>query len=304
MHMFTHLLDDIGIPKDWRHMDGAGVHTYKWINSSGYEMFVKYHWKTNQGVESLVNDSQVQAITNQAHASLDLFDSIKAGNFPSWTLKVQLMDPSIVGALDFDPLDVTKTWPEAQFPMRTIGTMTLNQTVDNFFTENEQVAFSPSNIVPGIYYSDDKLLQARLFSYPDTQRHRLGGNYLMLPVNAPRCPFHNNQQDGVMNFMKRSSAINYFPSQMNGVTNAPVYPIRSDTLNGKATRGVIPLQNNFAQAGALFATYDAGRQQRFISRLISALQPPVSVSTRNIIIGYWSQVNNATIGESLRNAFD
>jgi len=303
MHMFTHLLDDIGIPANFRQMDGSGVHTFKWINSTGYEKFVKYHWKTNQGVASLIDDASVNAITSPNHASMDLYNSIMSGQYPSWSLKVQIMDPTVVDSLDFDPLDVTKTWPVDQFPLMDVGTMTLNQTIDNFFTENEQTAFAPSNIVPGIYYSDDKLLQARLFSYPDTQRYRLGGNYLMLPVNAPRVSYHNNHIDGVMNFMKRSSAINYFPSNIDTVGNAPAYPIRNDLLTGKATRAIIDKENNFAQAGVLFGTYDTARQNRFIARLIQALQAPVAVSTRNTIIGYWSNVNNGTIGAALRTAF-
>jgi catalase len=302
--MFTHLLDDIGIPKDFRHMDGNGVHTYKWISKNGVSMYVKYHWISNQGVESLITDEQVKNITNPGHATLDLYESILHGNYPSWTMKVQVMDPTNIGGLNFDPLDVTKTWPEDQFPSREVGVMTLNQNIDNFFNENEQLAFSPSHIVPGIYYSDDKLLQARIFSYPDTQRYRLGGNYLMLPVNAPRCPFHNNHFDGAMNFMHRSSQVNYFPSRVEKTTNADSFPTRSDNLSGIPVRQVIPLQNDFHQVTLLYQSFDAARKQRFIARVISSLQPPVAVDTRNIVIAYWTQVDNITLGPALRAAFN
>jgi len=301
--MFTHLLDDIGIPADYRHMDGNGVHTYKWIAKSGAEVFVKYNLESLQGVVSLVNDSQVQAITNPGHATLDLHNSIKAGNFPKWAVKIQIMDPKNFSYLDFDPLDVTKTWPVDLFPLKTIGVLTLDQTVDNYFTDTEQLAFSPSNIVPGIYYSDDKMLQARLFSYPDTQRYRLGGNYLLLPINAPRCPFHNNNRDGVMNFVHRTSEVNYFPSHVDPVTNAPRFPTNQESVTGPPTRGVIPLQNNFEQPGQKFLSFDAARQQRFIARLVATLAPPVSVETRKIVIGYWAQADNTILGPALRAAF-
>lgn len=303
LHMFTHLLDDIGIPADYRHMDGHGVHTYKWISKAGVEWFVKYTLLSHQGVVSLINDDQVKNITNPGHATLDLYDHIKAGNFPKWTVQVQILDPKNITDLDFDPLDVTKTWPVDHFPLKTVGVLTLDENVDNYFTDTEQLAFSPSSIVPGIYYSDDKMLQARLFSYPDTQRYRLGGNYQLLPINAPRCPFHNNNRDGVMNFVHRTSEVNYFPSRVDTVTNAPAYPTNTEPLSGVPTRGVIPLTNNFKQAGARFLSFASDRQQRFIARLIATLAPPVAVDTRNIVIGYWSQADNTILGPALRKAY-
>jgi len=282
--MFTFLLDDIGIPKDYRHMDGFGVHTFKWINSSGFETLVKYHWKTRQGVESLVNDSQVAAVGNHAHAQADLHNTIKAGNFPIWDLKVQTMTTVDINALGFDPLDVTKIWPENLFPLQNVGYMILNETISNFFHENEQLAFGPAIVVPGIYYSDDKLLQGRIFSYPDTQRHRLGGNYLMLPVNQPRCPYRVNMFDGEGNFMQRTKPVNYFPSVNDPATNAPSYPTRSDTLNGQAVRTIIAPENNFAQAGVRYNSWDVDRKERFHQRLADALSgPTISVATRD----YW-----------------
>jgi len=202
--------------------------------------------------------------------------------------------------LDFDPLDVTKTWPEDKFPLMNVGIMTLSQNIDNFFHENEQLAFSPSLVVPGIYYSDDKLLQARLFSYPDTQRYRLGGNYLMLPVNAPRCSFHNNHIDGVMNFMKRVSAINYFPSDIEGASNYPFYFTRNDTLQGLATRSVIDKQNNFAQAGKRYSLFDPERRLRFQQRIIDAFAEENLIPF--VIKQTWIQYWNAThpeIGNAL-----
>eukprot|EP00026_Physarum_polycephalum_P007982 Phypoly_transcript_08055.p1 GENE.Phypoly_transcript_08055~~Phypoly_transcript_08055.p1 ORF type:complete len:505 (-),score=95.63 Phypoly_transcript_08055:45-1559(-) len=301
---FTYLFDDVGVPTDFRHMDGAGVHTYRWISASGKEKFVKYWWFTQQGVASLETDEQVKNITNADYATLDLFTSIEAGEFPSWILKVQVLDPADVDQFDFDILDPTKVWPFDKVPLIEVGIMTLNETVSNYFTETEQLAFAPSNIVPGIFYSEDKLLQARLFSYPDAQRYRLGGNYLLLPVNAPRCPFMNHHYDGVMNIVKRSSEINYFPSKINGVTNAKPYPTDTAPIYGTPTRGVVPKTDDFTQAGQLFRSYDPARQQRFIGRLVGTLQDPkLPDGIREIIIGYWNQVDCNTLGPALRRAF-
>eukprot|EP00029_Vermamoeba_vermiformis_P008104 TRINITY_DN369_c0_g1_i1.p1 TRINITY_DN369_c0_g1~~TRINITY_DN369_c0_g1_i1.p1 ORF type:complete len:585 (+),score=186.13 TRINITY_DN369_c0_g1_i1:133-1887(+) len=300
MHMFTWLLDDVGIPRDYRHMDGFGVHTYTWINRESQNVLVKYHWVSEQGVESLINDEQVRAIKNHKHATQDLYDSIAAGQFPKWKLFVQKMDPSIADRLPFDPLDPTKTWPESDFPMHEVGEMTLNQNVDNFFNENEQAAFSPSMIVPGIYYSDDKLLQARLFSYPDTQRYRLGGNYLMLPVNAPRNSHFNNMHNGRMNFMKRTSAVNYHPSRIQPVAEAANSPTRFGAFNTTAQRVTIDREENFMQATERYNKFDTDRKYRFQMRLVEAYSDNrISDSIRTKWVNYWRAVHT-DLGEVVR----
>lgn len=304
MHMFTFLLDDVGIPTDFRHMDGAGVHTFRWISASGAELYVKYTWESHQGVDNLETEDEVKNITNPGHATLDLYTSIENGDFPKWSLHVQLLDPKRINDFDFDPLDPTKIWPTDLIPSMEVGVLVLNETVDNFFAENELLAFAPSNIVPGIDYSEDKLLQARLFSYPDTQRYRIGGNYLLLPVNAPRCPFQNHNYDGVMNFGVPQSAINYFPSQLNNIRNAPAYPVDSAVQQGRPTRGTIAKTNDFKQPGDRYRSFDSARRQRFIARLIATLKDPqLTPGIRNTIISYWSQVDNVTLGPALRAAF-
>ena len=208
MHMFTFLFDDVGIPLNYRHMEGFGVNTYTLINRAGKPHLVKFHWKPTCGVKCLLDDEAVTVGgTCHSHATKDLYDSIAAGNFPEWKLYIQTIDPDHEDKFDFDPLDVTKTWPEDIIPLQPVGRMVLNKNIDNFFAENEQIAFCPAIIVPGIHYSDDKLLQTRIFSYADTQRHRLGPNYLMLPVNAPKCAHHNNHHDGFMNFMHRDEEV-------------------------------------------------------------------------------------------------
>ncbi|KAK9081610.1 hypothetical protein Sjap_026644 [Stephania japonica] len=220
LHMFTFLFDDIGIPQDYRHMDGSGVNTYTLINKAGKAHYVKFHWRPTCG---------------------DLYDSIAAGNYPEWKLFIQIIDLDHEDKFDFDPLDVTKTWPEDILPLMPVGRMVLNKNVDNFFAENEQLAFCPGVIVPSVYYSDDKLLQTRVFSYSDIQRHRLGPNYLLLPANAPKCAHHNNHHEGFMNFMHRDEEVNYFPSRFDPVRHAETYPIPPNICRGKREKGVVAI---------------------------------------------------------------
>ena len=169
------------------------------------------------------------------------------------------MDPANEDKYDFDPLDATKTWPEDIFPLQPVGRLVLNRNVDNFFQENEQLAFAPGAIVPGITYSNDKLLQTRIFSYPDTQRYRVGPNYLLLPVNAPKCAHHNNHFDGIMNFMHRDSDVNYFPSRIQPARHAAPYPLSRELIQGQRTKQVIGKENNFSQAGARWRSFDPAR---------------------------------------------
>lgn len=200
------------------------------------------------------------------------------------------MDPCHEDALDFDPLDVTKVWPEDVFPLHPVGRMVLNQNPDNFFNENEQLAFCPGIIVPGVAVTEDKLLQTRIFSYADTQRYRLGPNYLQIPVNMPKCPHHNNHHDGAMNTMTRTQEVNYFPSRHDPVRHAQPHPINAKHLSGTRERRMISKENNFAQAGARFRSLEKARAERLVSRIADALASPrVSLEVRRIWIGYWSQ---------------
>ncbi|KAK9109452.1 hypothetical protein Sjap_017512 [Stephania japonica] len=243
LHMFTFLFDDIGIPQDYRHMDGSGVNTYTLINKAG-----KAHY--------------------------DLNDSIAAGNYPEWKLFIQIIDLDHEDKFDFDPLDVTKTWPEDILPLMPVGRMVLNKNVDNFFAENEQLAFCPGVIVPSVYYSDDKLLQTRVFSYSDIQRHRLGPNYLLLPANAPKCAHHNNHHEGFMNFMHRDEEVNYFPSRFDPVRHAETYPIPPNICRGKREKCIIEKENNFKQPGERYRSFTPERQDWFIQRWVEALSDP------------------------------
>jgi catalase len=301
MHMFTFLMDDIGIPTDYRHMEGFGVHTFVLVNREGRESLVKFHWKPTCGVKCLLDDEAVLVGgKNHSHATQDLYDAIARGEYPEWRLFVQTMDPADEDKFDFDPLDVTKTWPEDIFPLQPVGRMVLNRNPDNFFLENEQLAFCPALIVPGIHYSDDKLLQTRIFSYQDTQRHRLGGNYLMLPPNAPKNAHHNNHHDGFMNFMHRDEEVNYFPSRFDPARHAERFPAPSRPLAGRRERAVIAKENNFAQPGARFRSWDSARQERFITRIAEGLllDPRTTQEIRRIWVGYLSQCD-ANLGKRL-----
>lgn len=294
LHMFTFLLDDVGIPKDYRHIPGFGVHTFKLVDKQGKETFVKFHWVPEQGIKSLSDDEAANVGgRNHSHATQDLIKAIDAKEFPAWRMMIQTLKLEDEDKYDFDPLDVTKVWPEDVFPLRPVGRMILDRNIDNFFNENEMLAFSPAIIVPGIQYSDDKLLQARLFSYSDTQRHRLGPNYQLLPVNAPRHPYHNNHHDGLMNPTHRDEEVNYFPSRFDSVRPVDKIPTHSSVvLSGPREKGVIPKINNFAQPGERFRSFDPERQQRFIDRLSGMLSHErVTKSIQAIWIGYLSQAD-------------
>ncbi len=194
-HMVMWVMSDRAIPRSLRMMEGFGVHTFRLVNAAGRSHFVKFHWKPVLGIHSLVWDEAQQiAGKNPDFHREDLYEAIEKGQYPEWELGLQLIPEEDEHKFDFDLLDPTKLWPEEEIPVKRVGKMTLNQNVSNFFAETEQVAFHPGHVVPGIDFSNDPLLQGRLFSYTDTQLSRLGGpNFHQIPINRPVCPFHNNQ---------------------------------------------------------------------------------------------------------------
>jgi catalase len=215
-HMLMWAMSDRTLPRSFRTMEGFGVHTFKLVNAKGEASFVKFHWKPRLGIQSTIWDEalKLQAADND-YQRRDLFEAIDTGNFPQWDLGIQVFDQAFAEAQPYDVLDATKLIPEEDVPVRLIGTLTLNRNVDNFFAETEQVAFLPSNIPPGIDFSNDPLLQGRLFSYLDTQNSRLGTtNFHQIPVNAPRCPFGNFQRDGKMQTMVPKGRANYEPNSL------------------------------------------------------------------------------------------
>jgi catalase len=199
LHQVTIVMSDRGIPRSFRHMHGFGSHTYSFLNAKNERSWVKFTFKTQQGIENL-SDAQAQSTIGRDRESnqRDLYESIESGAFPRWTLFIQVMPEADAATYRLNPFDLTKVWPHRDYPLIEVGVMELNRNPENFFADVEQAAFSPANIVPGIGFSPDKMLQGRLFSYGDTQRYRLGVNYAHIPVNAPKCPFHSYHRDGQM----------------------------------------------------------------------------------------------------------
>ena len=199
LHQITIVMSDRGIPQSYRHMHGFGSHTFSLINAQNQRFWVKFHFKTRQGIANLSDAEAAELIGSDREShQRDLFDSIERGDFPAWTLCVQIMPEEEANSCRLNPFDLTKIWPHGDYPLHEVGVLELNRNPENYFAEVEQVAFNPANVVPGIGFSPDKMLQGRLFSYGDAQRYRLGVNHGHIPVNAPRCPYHSYHRDGQM----------------------------------------------------------------------------------------------------------
>ncbi|WP_418122861.1 catalase [Chryseobacterium sp. PTM-20240506] len=199
LHQVTITMSDRGIPKSYRHMDGFGSHTFSFISDDQKRYWVKFHLKTQQGIQNLTNEeaNQIIASDRESHHR-DLFENIEAKNYPKWTMFVQIMEEEAAYNYHINPFDLTKVWPHKDYPLIQVGELILNKNPENYFSDVEQAAFNPASVVPGIGFSPDKMLQGRLFSYGDTQRYRLGVNHHQIPVNAPKCPYHSFHRDGAM----------------------------------------------------------------------------------------------------------
>ncbi|MDP9417924.1 MAG: catalase [Actinomycetota bacterium] len=278
MHMVTLVFGPRGLPATYRHMQGFGVNTYKWINQQGESVLVKYHWIPKQGVKSLTAEdaANIQA-KDLGHATRDLFDSIEHGDYPEWELQVQLMSDDEHAELDWDPLDDTKVWPEEQFPPKPVGRMVLDRMPQDFFSENEQIAFGTGVLVDGLDFSDDKMLVGRTFSYSDTQRYRVGPNYLQLPVNRPKVQVNTNQQGGQMSYGRDSVGsnphVNYEPSITGGLREAqyPTYDEQGPVLTGRLTRKRIPRTNDYTQAGERYLLSEQWEKDDLVGNLVTLL---------------------------------
>ena len=280
MHMITLVLGPRGIPTTYRHMQGFGVNTYKWVNAAGETQLVKYHWLPKQGVKSWTSaDAEVAQGKELGVHTKDLYEAIERGEYPSWDLHVQLMDDHEHPELDFDPLDDTKTWPENDFPLRKVGTMTLNRTPENFFAESEQIAFGTGVLVDGLDFSDDKMLVGRTFSYSDTQRYRVGPNYLQLPVNqAKAARVATNQRDGQMAYSVdlgpgQNPHVNYEPSITGGLREAtyPTHDEQGPEITGRLTRKRIPRTDDYTQAGQRYLLSEQWEKDELVANLIDGL---------------------------------
>lgn len=280
----TLLYSDEGTPAGYRFMDGNSVHAYKLINAQGQVHYVKFHWKTLQGIRNL-DPKQVAAVQakDYSHLTNDLVGAIKQGDYPKWDLYIQVLNPQDLAKFDFDPLDATKIWPDV--PERKIGQMVLNKNVDNFFQETEQVAMAPSNLVPGIEASEDRLLQGRLFSYADAQLYRVGTNVLSLPVNRPLVPVNNGNQDGSLNSGATTSGVNYEPSRLNPRPQDANGLYSQLALSGTTQQAKITREQNFKQAGELFRAYSKKEQQDLIQSFGESLAGADSQS-KDIMLSY------------------
>ena len=280
LHMITFLFSPWGIPANYRQMQGSGVNTYKWVNDEGQAVLVKYHWEPLQGIKNLTQE-QAEEIQgkNFNHATQDLYEAIERGEFPQWELNVQIMSDGEHPELDFDPLDDTKLWPTDQFPFLPVGKMTLDRNPVNYFAEVEQSAFGTGVLVDGLDFSDDKMLQGRTFSYSDTQRYRVGTNYLQLPINSPKKAVATNQRDGQMAYRQDlvegvNPHVNYEPSSMNGLKEAPkTKKDHTPHYNAALVREKINRQNNFKQAGETYRNFEEWEREELIKNLGNTLAP-------------------------------
>ncbi len=280
MHMVTMVFGPRGIPSSYRTMQGFGVNTYKWVNSRGETKLVKYHWLPKQGVKSYTADDAavVQGQELGSH-TIDLYGAIERGEYPEWELNVQLMDDNEHAELDFDPLDDTKTWPENDFPLRPVGRMVLDRAPENFFLESEQIAFGTGVLVDGLDFSDDKMLVGRTFSYSDTQRYRVGPNYLQLPVNAAKAGrVATNQRDGQMAYgidlgEDQNPHTNYEPSILGGLQEGayPSHDEQGPEIVGRLTRKRIPRTDDYTQAGQRYLLSEQWEKDDLVTNLVGAL---------------------------------
>ena len=274
-HMITWLFSDRGTVKSYRTMEGFGVNTYVWVNEEGKTVYVKYHWKPLAGLETIDRDEATRlAGVDPDIATRDLYDTIASSKAVEYELKVQIMEIADEQKLAFDPLDVTKTWPEDLYPLMPVGKMVLNRNPENFFAEVEQAAFCPASIVPGVELSADKLLQGRAFGYADTQRYRLGANYLELPINRPIVPVNNNQRDGAMQYAPYGGGtVNYEPNTLadGEPKEAPVTPGDGYRLEGIKIRQKIALTNDFEQAGQRYRSLSKMDQDHLVDNIVDSL---------------------------------
>ncbi|WP_372016301.1 catalase [Pseudoxanthomonas sp. 10H] len=299
MHMVMWAMSDRTIPRSLRMMEGFGVHSFRFLDKAGNSTFVKFHWRPKLGLQSTVWDEamKLQAADNDYHRR-DLFEAIQAGAYPEWELGVQLFTEEQAAEFPFDHLDPTKIVPEALVPVQIIGRMVLDRCPDNFFAETEQVAFCPANLVPGIDFSNDPLLQGRLFSYLDTQLIRLGGpNFQQIPINQPRCPFANHQRDGHMQMQVHRGRVNYEPSSLQ--EDSP----RADRRSGFRHHATAPddgakgrvrpesFADHYSQARMFFTSLEAPEQAHLASALVFELSKVETPKVRERMVGHLRHID-------------
>ncbi len=291
LHQVTILFSDRGLPQTVRHMNGYGSHTYSFINAAGERFWVKFHFKTLQGHKHWTNGEAAEVVGRTRESTQeDLFGAIERGEFPRWRLQVQVMPELDAEKTWYNPFDLTKVWPHADYPPIDVGILELNRNADNYFAEIEQVAFSPSNIVPGIGFSPDKMLQARIFSYADAHRYRLGTHYEALPVNAPKVPVHNYHKDGAMRFFPPGTNPDayYEPNSFGGPKQDDKFREPPLRLSGDADRYDRRKGNDdYQQPGDLFRLFTPEQKERLFGNLAAAMQGvPIEIVNRQLVHFY------------------
>ncbi|QKX03672.1 catalase [Aquimarina sp. TRL1] len=264
LHQITMTMSERGIPKTYRHMNGYGSHTFSFINHDNERFWVKFHFKTAQGIENLSDQEAAEVVGKDREShQRDLFDSIENKDFPKWNLKVQIMPEAEAKDYHINPFDLTKVWPHSDYPLIDVGVLELNRNPENYFAEVEQVAFNPANVVNGIGFSPDKMLQGRLFSYGDAQRYRLGVNHYQIPVNAPKCPFHNYHKDGAMRVDGNEGAsVHYEPNSYGQWKEEKSHAEPPLALEGDAYHwNHREDEDYYSQPGALFRIMTKEQQQ-------------------------------------------
>jgi catalase len=296
-HQVTYLMGDRGIPSTYRHMNGYSSHTYMWVNAEGQRFWVKYHFKSDQGVDHLTQQEadRIAGVDGDYHRR-DLFDAIARGDYPSWTLKMQIMPFADAATYRFNPFDLTKVWPHADYPLIEVGRLTLTRNPTDFHAEIEQAAFEPNNLVPGIGVSPDKMLLARVFAYADAHRARLGVNYKQIPVNSPQAHVHSYSKDGAMRVKKVSDPV-YAPNSKGGPQADPGrYPyVEKWEASGEFIHAAYTPHeedDDFVQPGALIReVMDDAQRDRFVGNVVGHLQQGVSAPILERAYEYWRNVD-------------
>ncbi len=305
-HQVTWLMGDRGIPKTWRHMNGYSSHTYMWVNEDGQRFWVKYHFISDQGVECLTQEQADQlAGSDGDYHGRDLFNSIKQGQYPSWTLKMQVMPYEDAKSYHINPFDLTKVWSHKDYPLIEVGKLTLDRNPTDHHTQIEQAAFEPNNMVPGIGPSPDKMLLGRMFAYADAHRARLGVNYKQIPVNAPQCPFHSYSKDGAMRTQNVEDPV-YAPNSKGAPQADPNrYPESAVwAADGEMVRSAYTLRpddDDYSQANDLInKVMDDSARDRLVSNVSGHLLNGVTQPVLERAFEYWKNIDTV-IGERIEN---
>jgi catalase len=307
LHQVTILMSDRGLPQSYRHIDGFGSHTYAFINAANERHWVKFHFKTLQGIKNWTNAEAAQKVAHDREThQRDLFEAIERGDFPRWKFFVQIMPESDVGKHWYNPFDLTKVWPHSDYPLIEVGRMTLNRNPTDYHTEIEQAAFEPNNLIPGIGPSPDKMLLARLFSYADAHRARMGVNYKQIPVNQPKVPVHSYSKDGAMRMQNVSDPV-YAPNSKGGPKADPgrYPPVEVWAASGEFVHSAYTKRNDdddFGQAGTLVRrVMDDAQRNRLVSNVVGHLSKGVTEPVLLRAFEYWRNIDR-TVGDRIANS--